>query len=122
MDEKAKRYLSSILGSITLVALLGLLWYNWPSQVARRVCHEAVMERLRSPSTAEFGPSEYESTTVSRPKYEVRGWVDAANTYGTPIRNYYLCMVENGADIEVHMSEIRFRSYHERLSQGHGPI
>ncbi|HWN09784.1 MAG TPA: hypothetical protein VNO50_11040 [Pyrinomonadaceae bacterium] len=122
MDEKAKQYIFVVLGGIALVILTGLLWYNWPGQVSRRVCYEAVRERLRSPSTAQFGPSEYEGTGISSPKYEVRGWVDAANAYGTPIRNYYLCMVENGTDIEVHLSETKFASYHERLRQGRGPI
>jgi hypothetical protein len=122
MGEKAKQTLFVILGVVALVVVTGLLWYNWPGQVARRVCYEAVKERLRSPSTAQFGPSDYEGTGISTPKYKVRGWVDAANAYGTPIRNYYLCMVENVTEIEVHLSETRFASYRERLREGRGPI
>jgi len=59
---------------------------------------------------------------LSKPRAEVRGWVDAANAYGTPIRNYYLCMVENDQNFEVHLSEAKFDSYHERLRQGRGPF
>jgi hypothetical protein len=67
MDQKIKQYLLTALGCLALAVLTGLLWYNWPDHVARRVCYEAVKERLLSPGTARFGPSEYEYTGISAP-------------------------------------------------------
>jgi hypothetical protein len=122
VNKNLRNYLVYVLGGMTLVILIALLWYNWPSRIAKRICQEAEKEHLRSPSTAQFGPSEWEGATISKSEYEVRGWVDAANVYGTPIRNYYLCMVKIDDEVEIHLSETKFESYHERLRQGLGPI
>jgi hypothetical protein len=112
------------IGAVCLLlgALAAFVWYVSPSQQAQRSCSTAVLRKLRSPSTAQFGHSSYESKRVTRSGFEVRGWVDAANAYGTPIRNYYLCLADDSTNIEVHFSEREFLPYYERLSQGRGPI
>lgn len=122
MSERVKLFLSISVAGLLLTLLAATVWYNSPNQATKRACREAVKERLRSPSTANFGPAEYESTLLSRPKAEVRGWVDAANDYGTPIRNYYLCMIQSEQNIDVHLSGAKFESFHERLRQGRGPF
>lgn len=122
MKEKLDLYWRIGAACLLLGALAAFIWYISPSQQARRSCHTAVLKKLRSPSTAQFGPFSYESKVISRSGFEVRGWVDAANTYGTPIRNYYLCIAADPATIEVYFSESEFLSYHERLSQGRGPF
>lgn len=122
MSEKVKLVLSVSAAGLLLILLAVAVWYNSPIQATKRACQGAVKEHLRSPSTAVFGPAEYEDTMLSDPSAEVRGWVDAANAYGTPIRNYYLCLIESEQNIEVHLSEAKFDSYHERLRQGRGPF
>ena len=50
----------------------------------------AVEERLKSPSTAEFSPpDETNVEKVDDDTYIVTGWVDAQNSFGATIRNYY---------------------------------
>jgi len=110
------------LGAVCLLlgVMAAFIWYISPSQQAQRSCRTAVLNKLRSPSTAQFGPFSYEGKASSRSRFEVRGWVDAANAYGTPIRNYYICLASD-SNIEVHFGESEFLPYHERLRQGIGP-
>jgi hypothetical protein len=102
MGERLKLFLSVAGAGLLLILLAVTVWYNSPRQATKRACQEAVKERIRSPGAAVFDPAEYERTMLSKPQAEVRGWVDAANAYGTPIRNYYLCMIESQQSIEVH--------------------
>ena len=61
-----------------------------------KVCAEdAVKQVLKSPSTAKFCPS-YEMTAVNMggSKWEVTGYVDAQNTFGTFIRSNWTVTLE----------------------------
>lgn len=92
MSERVKLFLQISVAGLLLTLLPVTVWYNSPSQATKKACREAVKERLRSPSTAEFGPAEYDSTLLSRPKAEVRGWGDAATAIANnavPARSPY---------------------------------
>lgn len=65
-------------------------------------CQNFVKQRLKSPSTAEFsswGDSNVSQLKYTRKggktevKYRVSGFVDAQNSFGANIRNYYSCNV-----------------------------
>lgn len=59
------------------------------------ICERAVADRLRSPSTAEFGRP---SVTVTSSGARVTGHVDAENGFGATVRADYLCVVEGVGD------------------------
>jgi hypothetical protein len=67
----------------------------------------AVKQRLRSPSTADFGESVFSDTyqnpfrCVSRlknNKYEVNGWVDAQNGFGATVRTRFTVVLKTTED------------------------
>lgn len=63
------------------------------------ISQEFVKNHLNSPSTAEF-PSWYDQTSnvIQKPgsftQYTINSYVDAQNTFGAMIREYYVCEVE----------------------------
>ncbi|ODR84937.1 MULTISPECIES: hypothetical protein [Shewanella] len=75
-----------------------------PDEIGAYVqCKDAVSERLKAPSTAEF--SAYSATSVTKTKmslktggdkeitFVVNGSVDAQNSFGAMLRNHYQCSV-----------------------------
>ncbi|MEK9986510.1 MAG: hypothetical protein VW879_17365 [Opitutae bacterium] len=61
-----------------------------------------VKERLKSPSTADFGGvfSDYQDpdsvvTVLGGGKYVVRAWVDSQNGFGATIRTRFVCKLED---------------------------
>lgn len=65
-----------------------------PWSAAERVCKNHVLDRLKSPSTAEFGEVD---VSTSGPPYTVRGVVDAQNSFGATLRNSFSCTVTRGS-------------------------
>lgn len=60
-----------------------------------------VKDRLKSPSTADFGSvfDDYQSpenvvTVLGRGKCRVRAWVDSQNSFGATIRTHFTCELE----------------------------
>lgn len=71
-----------------------------PTGVAASVMCEKFIKkdaRVKSPGSLKFsGTSETKTKTLraTKPwKFEVRGWIDSANTYGALMRNKYSCTV-----------------------------
>ena len=55
-----------------------------------------VENRLRSPSTAEFGPSPWPAPDdLGNGRYRVRGWVDAQNAFGGTVRSNFTVIVRS---------------------------
>lgn len=51
---------------------------------------DVVEKRLKSPSTAKFcGVTRATITNLGNNKYEVRGYVDAQNSFGAEVREYF---------------------------------
>lgn len=70
------------------------------------ICKSIIERQLKSPTTADFGPS-YETSVSTLGKengtyqdaYRVRGYVDAQNSFGAVIRTNYTCDISyNGGD------------------------
>lgn len=60
------------------------------------VCQQFVEDRLRAPSTAEFGePYSQVTTHNGGGEYTVRTYVDAENAFGAMIRNDFTCIVQH---------------------------
>lgn len=58
------------------------------------VCQQFVEDRLKSPSSAEFGgPYSRVTQTVSTGRYKVSTYVDAQNSFGAMIRTDFICEV-----------------------------
>lgn len=63
-----------------------------PSKMdALRVCQKLVRARLAMPATAEFQADDKTQTAAAERQYAVRGWVEADNGSGIPIRQTYGC-------------------------------
>lgn len=122
MKNKLQLFVSIGGPALALAGMAMLVHYGSPKQRAWRFCKQAVEERLRAPRTAYFGPFEYEERAGLNREFEIRGSVDAENAFGTPLRQYYLCVALDGDEAEVHFSETRFLDYSERLSSGRGPF
>jgi hypothetical protein len=65
------------------------------------MAQEFVKDRLKSPSSANFGGifSDYQSphdvvTDIGGGKFRVRAWVDAQNSFGAMIRTHFVCELE----------------------------
>lgn len=61
-------------------------------RTAYETCETLVKERLRAPSTAEFGG--YGQANIERSggeTYRIEGWVDAENAFGAMLRNTFVC-------------------------------
>ncbi len=54
----------------------------------------AVLEKLKAPSTAEFGEH---AVKDDGPAFTVAGYVDAQNSFGAQIRSQYMVKVEKGS-------------------------
>lgn len=65
--------------------------YYSPRQLAAIACENAVEERLKAPSTAEFTG---QLVTGTGSLYTVTGTVDSENEFGAMLRNAYSCDVE----------------------------
>jgi len=63
---------------------------------AQVVCEDFVKDRLKSPSTADFG--DWEREHVGATLWRVRGNVDSQNAFGAMIRNSFVCTVEAQGD------------------------
>ncbi|WP_426241361.1 hypothetical protein [Nocardioides sp. LHG3406-4] len=66
-------------------------------RAATNKCEQAVRDRLRAPSTAEFGEASAEGTNDPFERvpdgqlWVVEGGVDSENGFGAMVRNYYSC-------------------------------
>jgi hypothetical protein len=65
------------------------------------MAQQFVEDKLKSPSTADFGSAfgDYQDpdevvTDLGGGKFRVRGWVDAQNAFGATIRNHFMCELE----------------------------
>lgn len=85
--------------SACLVMLAAVIWVSIAngdgddydvnnSAVAIRHCEDAIKERLKAPSTAEF-----DSTAAGSGTWTVTGTVDAENSFGAKLRSTYQCSV-----------------------------
>lgn len=81
-----------------------------PADIGRatsiRVCQDAVRERLKAPSTAEFSGESYQAPQSH--KRVVTGDVDAQNSYGAMLRSSWSCTLRrDGRDWYVDDVTIR---------------
>lgn len=61
---------------------------------AQAACEEFILDRLKSPSSADFGSAtSSRATTAAGEVFVVTGAVDADNAFGASIRNRYVCEV-----------------------------
>ncbi len=60
---------------------------------ARRVCHDFIDDRLKSPASSDFEWTSDMNVTYSGGIYVVGGKVDAQNSFGAMIRSDYACTV-----------------------------
>jgi hypothetical protein len=60
-----------------------------PWSKAQSVCEDHMLDRLKSPASAEFGPTEVSTMAP----YTVTGVVDAQNSFGATLRSSYTCVV-----------------------------
>ncbi len=65
------------------------------------MAQQFVEDRLKSPSTADFGSAfgDYQDpekvvTDLGGDKFSVRAWVDSQNSFGATIRTHFVCEVE----------------------------
>lgn len=65
------------------------------------MAQQFVEDRLKSPSTADFGSAfgDYQDpekvvTDLSGDKFRIRAWVDSQNSFGATIRTHFVCEVE----------------------------
>lgn len=65
----------------------------------RPIMQRFVLTHLRSPSSAEFAPSdEWHEKILSRDKHRLIGWVDAANGFGVKMRNSFVGYLTRDGD------------------------
>jgi hypothetical protein len=65
---------------------------------ALSMCELFVKGRLKAPSTAKFGHVWDTTTTGSGDgPYQVSGYVDAQNSFGAMLRNYYVCTAQGSS-------------------------
>lgn len=103
-DTRARRVRPWIAGAAIVVLLVaaGVTWWLWPSdsdEAADR-CHDAVLAKLKAPSTAEFtGVRVVREDGRRLTFYTVTGQVDSENGFGAKVRSGFTCkvQVEGGA-------------------------
>lgn len=87
-------------GLLALPAMLLLALFIWsqvaPAPADGRVdfivsCQAAVRDRLKAPSTADFGPETSRDVQGSPGSYRLTGTVEAQNALGVPLRTAYSC-------------------------------
>jgi hypothetical protein len=64
---------------------------------ASTICQNYVTSQLKSPSTAKFGSyfdERHYTLTGYNNAWEIDGYVDAQNSFGAIIRNYYTCKIQ----------------------------
>ncbi len=80
--------------AVVLLVAGGVTWLLLPSdsdEAADR-CRDAVTERLKAPSTAEFSDVQVtEEAGNLLTFYTVKGKVDAQNSFGAQVRNGFSC-------------------------------
>lgn len=86
------------LGLIGIVILISLFHKSDPRHdselEAWTMCEQFVKESLKAPKTAEFSSvGETTHTLTSKGSFLVKGWVEAKNVFGVPLRNGYTCEV-----------------------------
>ena len=95
---------------IFVVPIAAIIVYTKVSQSGRdeqksiEACKEGVRIELVSPASAEF--SRISTTPADGGTWNVRGYVDAANTYGTQLRTDFVCTAVHPAsglaqDVEI---------------------
>jgi hypothetical protein len=86
------------ISALVLVAVAGCGGEPRPEHddfAAYYMCKGFVTDRLRAPSTAEFGSfNDSRVSLVGDAKYAVSGHLDAQNGFGAMIRNRYDCTVQ----------------------------
>lgn len=65
-------------------------------------CQSAVRDRLKAPSTADFGPETSRDVQGGPGAYRLTGTVEAQNALGVPIRTAYACTgTPNNVDVGI---------------------
>lgn len=97
-------HIALVAGVLLVAALLGAGQLG-PDDYADEAaaCRDAVTERLKSPSTAEFGEA---TTAKGDGKVLVAGVVDSENGFGANVRSDYRCETD-GESARVVMLETR---------------
>lgn len=63
--------------------------YGYDSEEIKYIAKEAVLDKLKSPSTAKFSPSSETTVKQSDNEWIVKGWVESENSFGATLRNSY---------------------------------
>ena len=62
---------------------------------AQYACKQFILERLKAPSSADFQPNQKLSISGSGTgPWTVNGYVDAQNSFGAKVRQFYSCTIE----------------------------
>jgi len=78
---------------------------------AKTSCERFVIQRLKAPATARFGPaSDTEVTGFNGGTYRISGWVDAQNSFSALVRNRYTCWVEYAGEKRWSLLSMDLRS------------
>lgn len=72
---------------------------EWSAQVA---CEQAVSERLKSPSSADF--SGWTRTDNGNNTFAITGYVDAQNSFGAKVRTQFRCTVRDNGNATTNTS------------------
>ncbi|MFV2947032.1 hypothetical protein [Pseudomonas japonica] len=74
------------------------------STMAAIICGNYVEQSLKAPKSADFpfGRAEGGIQTLGNQKYRIRSYVDAQNSYGAQLRNWYDCTIQyvSGSDAD----------------------
>lgn len=83
---------------------------NYNTETNAKICAEkAVEDRLKSPSTADFCPYyAMTATNLGGDKWKVTGYVDAQNSFGAEIREYWT--------VTLTLTKTGFKDYYVRFS------
>lgn len=88
------RWLLAAIGVVLVTTVVASPWSDdvGDEGTALVMCEDFVRERLRAPSTAEFGPShEARVQPTADDRWFVRSHVDAQNGFGAMIRSEWSC-------------------------------
>jgi hypothetical protein len=85
-----------VFGGLLILVLTIISVMNGPSDLNKvnddrivAAAHEFVLNKLSTPSTADFPSSKHHTIQKTENTYDVSGYVDAQNNFGATVRNYW---------------------------------
>jgi hypothetical protein len=78
---------------------------------ARIYSEKYVLEKLKAPSTAEFGESDAGVNQIDNNTFTVFNYVDAQNSFGAKLRQTYSCKITFVSDDDVRCENLIINDY-----------